>query len=84
MDQLEEENKNASNGSDVEESIFKRISIPRTLGNISMEKVEKELFGGSNATNYHQVVTGLQDKNTIKEEKEESDSEDSSSDSDSE
>lgn len=32
-----------------------------------MEKVEKELFGDAPQTNYHKVVTGIQDKNTISE-----------------
>ena len=30
---------NKGEGADVEENIFKRIAIPRTLGNISIEKV---------------------------------------------
>ncbi len=41
MEQLELETKNGTSISQVEANVFKRISIPRTLGNISMEKVEK-------------------------------------------
>lgn len=38
MEMVHEEAKNGDRG-DVEESIFKRIAIPRTLGNIPMDKV---------------------------------------------
>jgi len=44
MEELEQASKNGEDNS-VEDSIFRRISIPRTLGNIPMDKVEKDLFG---------------------------------------
>ena len=56
-------------GESAEEGIFRRIAIPRTLCNISMEKVEKDLFGEELIPSYHKTVTGIVDKNAIKEEK---------------
>ena len=53
---------------DVEQSVFKKMSIPRTLGNITIEKVEKDLFGEDKIPIYHKVVTGIEKKNIIKEE----------------
>jgi hypothetical protein len=53
-----------------------------------MEKVEKELFGESSMPNYHKIVTGLEGKAMIREERdgegEDSSSGSGSSDSDSE
>ena len=63
----------------MEDNVFKRIAIPRTLGNILMEKVEKELFGESSMPNYHKIVTGLEGKAIIREEKEEEGAEGDSS-----
>jgi len=44
----------------LEENIFKRINIPRSLNSIPIEKVEKEIFGQPSP--YHQVITGLVEK----------------------
>ena len=68
---MELAHQSAENGENIEENIFKRISIPRTLGNISIEKVEKDLFGEEMMPGYHKVVTGIEDKNAIREEKDE-------------
>lgn len=76
-----DEGRKTGEGGDVEANVFRRIAIPRTLGNISMEKVEKDLFGEATLTSYHKIVTGVQE-NTIKEEKDDDESS-SSSDSDS-
>jgi hypothetical protein len=65
MEEVQEESKK-HNGEDVEDSVFRRIAIPRTLGNISMEKVEKELFGEESMPLYHKVVIGIDKDNTIK------------------
>lgn len=79
---VHEESKNGSR-EDVEENIFRQIAIPRTLGNIPMEKVEKELFVGPTLPTYHKVVTGISDPQAIREDiHEHSSSSDGDSDSD--
>lgn len=83
MEELEQASKNGEDNS-VEDSIFRRISIPRTLGNIPMDKVEKDLFGQSALTSYHKIVTGVDQTNIIHQEINDSDGSDSSSSSDSE
>jgi len=45
--------------------VFKRITIPRTLGNIPIEKVEKELFGGGQINGYSKFVAGVQQNDVI-------------------
>jgi hypothetical protein len=57
MDHLAKENMEPDH---LEENIFKRINIPRSLNSIPIEKVEKEIFGQPSP--YHQVITGLVEK----------------------
>lgn len=52
-------------GSNVQDAVFKRITIPRTLGNIPIEKVEKELFGGGQINGYSKFVAGVQQNDVI-------------------
>ena len=83
MEQVEEESKNGS-ASEVEDHIFRQISIPRTLGNLSMEKVEKELFGIEALPIYSKVVTGIIPPTVIKEDAKDNNSDSSSESDDSE
>lgn len=61
------------------DEIFNKIKIHQNLAHISMEKVEREIFGDKNTNDeYHHAVTGVKlSENQIKEE--ESESSDSSS-----
>ena len=68
MDEIDHMNK-LETSEDVEDSVFKKMSIPRTLGNITIEKVEKDLFGEDKMPIYHKVVTGIDKKDIIKEQK---------------
>lgn len=82
MSQLEHNSKTENDL--VDDDFFKKVTIPRTLGNIPIEKVEKDLFGVAPLPFYEKVVTGIDHSKTIPEEKDELDESSSSSSSDSE
>lgn len=45
-----------------DEEWFKKVSIPRHLDNISMEKIEKEIYENGQTKTLHSAVTGLEIK----------------------